>query len=201
MIKLIIFDIGGVIVNYTEARYFRYITRKLRLNYAAFVGLITPLIEQMELGRMRHAEVEDILARRFNIKRGQLEWASSFVSLIKPNKKVISLVNRLSDRYRVVLLTDISGSRFHELEKPVLSKLHVEKIYASFSIGMRKGDLEPKRWPYRYVIKKTGVRPSEALFIDNMEYNVKGAERIGIHGIVFKSYTQLSRKMRKLGVI
>ncbi len=200
MIKIIMFDIGGVILNYTEDRYYRYITKKLKINYEEFIELMGPLIELMELGKLRHSEAEDILARRFGIRRGQLEWASAFNKLAKPDRKVMALVNRLSGRYRVLILSDISKSRFSEIEKPVLSKLNIEKVFASFAIGKRKGSLDPKEWPYAYVLNKMKAKANEMLFIDNMKYNIKGAERIGIRGIVFKNYSQLLTELKKRGI-
>jgi HAD superfamily hydrolase (TIGR01509 family) len=49
--------------------------------------------------------------------------------------------------------------------------------------------------------ERIGAPPQEILFIDDREENVKGAQAIGITGIVFTSSEQLARDLRELGLI
>jgi len=42
------------------------------------------------------------------------------------------------------------------------------------------------------------VRPEEAVFIDDLEENVKGAEAVGVKAIVFKSVDQCKSDLNKL---
>jgi putative hydrolase of the HAD superfamily len=55
---------------------------------------------------------------------------------------------------------------------------------------------------YDHAIKKLGVRPDEALFIDNLEENIRAAEAAGLQGIVFEGIEQLAReiKLKKLEI-
>ena len=43
------------------------------------------------------------------------------------------------------------------------------------------------------MIEQTGIVADETLFIDDYEKNVKNAEAVGIHGIVFKNAEQLRK--------
>ena len=65
---------------------------------------------------------------------------------------------------------------------------------------MRKQDKDPRKRPYRHVLRAMHTKPGEALFIDNMPSNIVGAQEVGINGIVFKSAGQLKRDLRRFGV-
>jgi FMN phosphatase YigB (HAD superfamily) len=48
-----------------------------------------------------------------------------------------------------------------------------------------------------HAIEKLGIKPQEALFIDNLEENIRAAEAAGLHGIVFQNIEQLGRDLRR----
>lgn len=53
-------------------------------------------------------------------------------------------------------------------------------VVISADVGMRK----PEERIYRHAAELIGLPPSECVFIDDMEANVRAAEAIGMHGIV-----------------
>lgn len=61
------------------------------------------------------------------------------------------------------------------------------------------GIVKPNAAIYLYAVEQLGVRPDEALFIDNLAPNVAGAEAAGLHGIVFEDVEQLSRELLRRG--
>jgi len=65
----------------------------------------------------------------------------------------------------------------------------------SSAIKMAKPELEI----FKYCLKCLGVAPSEALFIDDREPNVRAAEEVGIRGIVAPSTEELKEKLKAIG--
>lgn len=196
MIKLIIFDIGGVVIDFTERQYINYITKKLRLNSKRFSRELIPLINKMELGAMTLDELENKMSKSFKIKKGSLEWDSSLKELAKENKSVKNLINNLSRKYVVVLLSNVSRSRYIVIVNEFLKNIKVNRTFASCYIKMRKPDVKI----YRYVLKTMKVKSNEAIFIDNLKENTDGAKRIGIKSIQFKNYKQLKRDLSALKI-
>ncbi len=45
------------------------------------------------------------------------------------------------------------------------------------------------------VVRQTNIVPDETIFIDDNELNIKKAEEVGIHGIVFKNAKQLKEEL------
>ena len=46
-----------------------------------------------------------------------------------------------------------------------------------------------------------GMKPEEAIFIDNMKENVVGARKVGIKSILFIGYKPLVRDLKALKII
>ena len=53
---------------------------------------------------------------------------------------------------------------------------------------------------YLRTVEALGVRPEEALFIDDRERNIRGAHEVGIKAIRFESIEQLARELEKIGL-
>jgi HAD superfamily hydrolase (TIGR01509 family) len=200
MIKLVIFDIGGVLVDYQEERYYRYLSEKLGLKYMDVKKPMEKVLSQIELGRIKLWEAEALFADEFGVEESKLDWISAFKKLAKPRPQMITLLNKISKRYRVVLLSDVSESRYVELEKMLICKLHIEKAFISCKMGLRKREKDPELWPYRHVLKETGMKPEDVLFIDDWRHNIIGARSAGINCIQFKSYEQLVKDLKRKGI-
>ncbi len=196
MIKLIIFDIGDVLINFNDDEYINYISKKLHINAKDFTNCLNPLVVKMEYGAASLKQTEDALAKRFNTSDGSLEWIQSYRKIAKLNRQVFNLINSLSKRYKVVLLSNVGRARYIE-GLQLIKGVKVDRVFASCYIKMRK----PEARIYRYALKKMDTAPSEAVFIDNMEENVIGARKVGIKAIKFVGYEQLVKDLRKLKIM
>ena len=196
MIKLIIFDVGGVIDTFDESQYIRYISKKLGLNPREFALNLIPMLNKMDVGKMEMPMAKKMLAKKFKTTEQKLEWDSSFKKLNRVNTDVVKLANKLSKRYKIAILTNVSKSR-HDLKmKSYLHQVKYEALFTSCYLKMRK----PDHKIYEYVLKKMKTKPNEALFIDNLKVNTAGAAEVGIHTIQFKNYKSLVKRLKELRI-
>ena len=61
----------------------------------------------------------------------------------------------------------------------------------SCDIGICKPEIEI----YRNCLDKLGVQPSEALFLDDRENNVRAAEALGLHAVLFTNPAEAAREI------
>jgi putative hydrolase of the HAD superfamily len=61
------------------------------------------------------------------------------------------------------------------------------------------GVVKPDPAIYLHTVKKLKVSPERALFIDNLQKNIVGAEAIGLHAALFESVDQLERDLASRG--
>ena len=109
---------------------------------------------------------------------------------------MFNLVNLLSKRYRIALLSNVGRARYIE-GLQLLDGIKTDRVFASCYIKMRK----PEAGIYRYALKKMGVKAGEAIFIDNMEENVAGARKVGIRSILFTGYGRLVKDLKRLKIM
>ena len=57
--------------------------------------------------------------------------------------------------------------------------------------------VKPGKEIYQLAIKKTNIKPSEILFIDDKESNVNAAKELGINGFVFENNKQFRREFKQ----
>ncbi len=196
MIKLIIFDVGGVLDTFYESQYISYIAKKTGIDPIKFRAALIPKLDLMEIGKMKLPELKRALAKQFKVSISALEWDKAFTKLNKVNNDVVNLANRLSKNYKIVLLTNVSRSRHLMKMHSYLKKVKYDHIYASCYIKMRK----PDRNIYEFVLEKTKAKPDETIFIDDLKRNTEGAKRVGIHAIHFVGYKDLVKRLKKFGI-
>lgn len=198
-IKLIMFDIGGVLIDFTEQQYLEYLHETVmpEVPEIELERFVMPLMVLLDYGTLDAPKLEQMVGKHFGIKNLDMHWVKGWRRLAKPKMDVINLANELSKDYRTVLLSNISFSRGAEVKEMIGKVLSIKTVYRSCDLRMRK----PGPNIYEYVLKKEGVKPSEAVFIDNQIDNVLGAEEVGIHAIWFRDYDLLLKDLKKLGVL
>lgn len=198
MIKLIVSDIGGFLINFTENKYIHYLHENFipSVSEKDLAKFIIPLVEVMEYGTLNVPELERMVNKHFNLKNVDLHWVEGFKEVSGPIMKNIRLINRLAKNYKVVLLTNVSVSRFAEMERNYLKLMKVGGVYASCNLRMRK----PSPAIYEFILKKEKVRGSEVVFMDDRIENVIGAEKAGMNAVWFRDYDKLIRDLHELGI-
>jgi FMN phosphatase YigB (HAD superfamily) len=75
----------------------------------------------------------------------------------------------------------------NKFEKTQMNKIF-DHIYIFGIIDLGKADKEI----FEYVLKQIDATPQECIFIDDLEVNYKGAEKLGRKSICFKNTIQLN---------
>jgi putative hydrolase of the HAD superfamily len=101
--------------------------------------------------------------------------------------------------------------RAHGVKTAVLSNMHSDMVghakqnfawLAEFDCVALSSELQmvkPDPEIYQHCLQCLGVAPEEALFLDDRESNVRGAQALGIHSIVVQSPAQLRADLQAIG--
>lgn len=117
-------------------------------------------------------------------------WNAMLVRI--PEERTI-LLKRLSERYTLYMLSNTSSLHVEVFEKMYLDAAGVSmhevftKIYYSHEIGWHKPDHEA----WEFVIKDSGIKPEETLFLDDNIHNVKASQELGFQAIHIHERTNL----------
>ena len=63
-----------------------------------------------------------------------------------------------------------------------------------------EGTRKPEKEIYQILLTRLRVKPHETVFVDDRSDFVRGAENVGIHGILFQDINQLRSELNSLSV-
>ena len=182
MYKNIVFDMGGVLLDFSEARlmgyYFGGLSEAERgLVHAAI--FTSGLWRRMDRGDFDEAgTVREVCALLPEALHDGVETMIPKYFEAMPPLPANELIPLLKEQGRRVYLLTNAPLAFHR-EKNRLPYLRLfDGILASCDVGLLKPDPEI----YRVFLRRFGLRAEECLFVDDMRANIEGAASVGIAG-------------------
>ncbi|MDE1850245.1 MAG: HAD family phosphatase [Candidatus Micrarchaeota archaeon] len=196
MIKCILFDLGGVLVDFSDDDYLEYLSKVSGKSRRETVKKVEFWWRRLDLGIIHVKFFKAKISKIFGIGEEEVQWVEFYEKKVRLDRGMIALAKKLRKNYRIAFLSNIDLSRY-DIALRILDLKWFDYDFASCYIKRRKPDPEV----YRYVLRKMRLRPREVIFIDNRLDNVLGARSVGIRSIVFKNRTELQSRLKKLGVI
>jgi HAD superfamily hydrolase (TIGR01509 family) len=193
-VKVIIFDLGKVIVDFDHLIICRRLSR-----YCTF----TPNeIYQKTFTSGLEALFDEgsITDYKFFIKlKGQLglqitkdEFKLIWNRIFKLNPGIAPLIKRLRKDYRLICLSNTNVLHFEYCMKKFALLQYFDDFILSYKIGKRK----PHRKIFKAALTKAHCPAPACLYIDDMAEYVETAEAIGMKAIHFKSVKQLKKQLK-----
>jgi putative hydrolase of the HAD superfamily len=122
-------------------------------------------------------------------------WAADFRSWLSINPATVEVLADLKAGGTRLALLSNAGPDYGSYFRHGPLGDYFEECYVSGELNL----LKPHAEIYRYVLNDLGITAAEAVFIDNRESNVRGAEAIGITGHVFTDAAALRAFLISLG--
>lgn len=198
-ITTVIFDFGGVVVDWDMRHLFRTVFDDADEMERFLAEVLTPEENlRLDLGTPLADIVAD-LAHRHPADRAALEaWRDRWIETIpREVPGADELLRELRhDGYRLIGLSNFSNETFPLCRARYRVFDHFDDIVLSGDVGLAKPD--PSM--YRLACSRSSIGPDEAVFIDDSPRNVAGAEAVDIHALLFRGIDELRRDLRELGV-
>lgn len=182
--KALVFDFFGVVCSEVSTFWLQ--------NH--FPGHAAELRAELVLPADRGATSQDALMQELGTRSGvsPAQVLRDWVGRSQLNEELLEFIRELKGSYKLGLLSNATAPFFHTVAKPIEDEGIFEHIVISSEVGYAKPDPQM----YHLMLEKLGVRPEEALMIDDNKVNIEGAARIGMPGIVFTSVAELRRALR-----
>ena len=201
-IKAIIFDLGGVLVDWNPRYVFddKYFDSEEKRRYFFDVICTNDWNEEQDAGRSI-VEATQVLVSQFPewepaIRDYYGRWTDMLKAAIPATVEIFRQLKQ-SGKYKLYALTNWQAGLF-DIALVRYSFLHW------FDGRVVSGE-EKARKPfpefYQRLLERYNLQPSDALFIDDNLRNVKAAENLGIKSIHYQSSQQLNDELVKLGLL
>ncbi|GLT14338.1 HAD family hydrolase [Vibrio algivorus] len=198
-IKNVVFDIGNVVVRWAPLEI-------IRLTFGEIDSLEEQekLIFQSETWRsLNKGQITESDAKfqyQKTIGLTELECERLFYYVKQTQILIygsVELIKRCkSAGYKVLALTD----NVHEIVSHLKASYTFWDLFDGAIVSAEVGLLKPQTEIYHSLLSQYDLQASETVFIDDMPYNVKGAEAVGISAIQFVSAAQCEQALKSLGV-
>lgn len=192
MIKAIIFDIGGVITDTDFDAIYSNLAKKIGAPEDEIIALHNKRTEGMLLGSISFKDFLSEIKKQATYFEGDIQqiWLEEALKQVKLNKELLDFIDDLRKNYTLAVLSSVSESRSIIDEKLDIYS-HFDFTFLSFKEHLVKPD---ERF-YNLALKTIGIKPSEAIFIDDAEIHTFAAEALGIKSVIFKNNAQLKSEL------
>ncbi len=195
MIRTIVFDIGWVFVHLQP----RPLLDFLAENGAGTLDLesvVTRIgLDEHESGRLTGRGLLERLAglarRPVTLEQVHAKW----VDMFELQPAMVDLAHRLSERYRVYLLSNCGDLHWAHLSREYCLHRIGHGALPSFVAGVMK----PHERIYSLAERRFGLDPAATVFIDDRADNIEAARSRGWHGIVHSGYASTLEALDRLG--
>ena len=198
-ITTIIFDIGGVLVDFCWDDFLRnkgYSEEMVQRMGNASVR--SEAWNEFDRGVLNSKEIIDGFVKNDPEIEEELRSAfSDLTGLLRKRERTIPWIKELKSKgYKVLVLSNFSKQA---LEPNMFMQEFLDETDGGI-LSYRDKIIKPDRAIYELITKRYGLIPGECVFIDDTEKNIIAAREFGMNGIVFKTYEQVEDELQALGV-
>mgnify|MGYP003862284285 CR=1 FL=1 len=194
MIKALIFDFDGVIVRTEDYSPRHAWDARLGLPIGSVERAVhhSDLWVQAQLGRISEAAYWRGVAELLYMRGDDInQLRRDYFSGDRLNYRVLDYIRELRQQgYAVALLCNESL----QLENR-LRELGIRDLFEPVLVSAQIGVMKPDPTAYRVALHELRVAPREAVLIDDTLANVRSAQAMGMHAILFRPETNLREEL------
>jgi glucose-1-phosphatase len=200
-IKGVVFDLGGVVLNNFEERFYGEAGKKLGISARLLVSAAQKCWPDLEKGRDTNLSMWNKSAVEMRLKKedGQYLaalWLKHYPRHSKINRPVLAQARRLRRNFKVAALSNTQREHVIFNRKRKLFDNFDVSILSS-EVGLRK----PEKSIFILAAQRLRLPLGQLLFIDDDIRWVKAARRYGLQALRYVSAAKLEKDLLRLGLL
>ena len=196
--QLVLFDLGGVVVEVESDRLVHQVSQLIGRPFEEVQQVVyhTDLLLPFELGRITATAYYEGLKKRLKLRWTYEQFVRAWNGIFTEHTDVTTLMQQLRKRHRLMALTNTNILHLDHIKASFPSLSVLEDWVASCDVGLRKPDPQF----YRLALERAGVRPSEAVYVDDRPEMVEAGRAVGLTAVRFESGRQLNEDLQAIGL-
>ncbi len=198
-IKNIVFDLGGVLVDWDPRYLFRsvFVGREEQMEHFLNHVCNAAWNEKQDAGRT-FLEAQKVAAQEHPQFKKEIEiyferWPET---LGGPISGTVEILGRLkaSQEFRIFGLSNWSAETFHFAR----SKFSFLKNFEAVLVSGEEKLIKPDHKFFNLLCQRHSIEPNESIFIDDVERNINAACELGFHAVHFQNPQKLQTELNLL---
>lgn len=195
-IRAVYFDLGGVILRTEYQAPREHLAERLNTTYDDLnkVVFASESSSQASVGAITVDEHWTRVLRKLRrpISEGQTIRSEFFAGDVL-DRGLLDFIRSLRPRYK----TGLISNAWPDIRDYIVES-KFDDAFDSLTISAEVGVMKPEPKIYMTALEGLGVKPDEAVFVDDMRENIEGARALGMHGILFVDREQILGELKKL---
>jgi epoxide hydrolase-like predicted phosphatase len=195
-IRAVFFDLGGVIVRTEYQTPREHLAQRLGLSYEDLERAVfaSKSSRQASLGEIDTDAHWDAVVRDLGLPPEQKEIVrSEFFAGDVVDRDLIEFLRSLRPTYK----TGLISNAWPDLRDYIIRQ-GFDDAFEQMIISAEVKVMKPEARIYQIALEQAGVRPHEAVFVDDFIENVYGAQTVGMHALHFREPLETLRTLRNL---
>ena len=198
VIRNIVFDFGGVLVDWNPAYLFRGVFRnRTEMDHFLENVCTSDWNEQQDAGRPLSEAIRVLQAKHPEYHEEIRLYYEKWTTMLGgPIEESVALLEPLKAGYRLFGLTNWSAETF-----PIARDMYpFFELFDGIVISGEEKLKKPDERIYRVLLERYGLDAAECLFIDDRSVNVQAASDLGFQAIHLKDRGTLEAELARMGI-
>jgi epoxide hydrolase-like predicted phosphatase len=195
-IKAVFFDLGGVIVRTEFQAPRQQLAERLGMEYDD----LSKIVFDSDSG-IRAAMGEITSADHWALVLKRLKRPAAELSVIRDeffagdivDRTLVEYIRSLRGKYKIGLISNAWSDL-----RDFIVREKFDDAFDKMIISAEVGAMKPEPKIFQIALEHFGVKPKEAVFVDDFYVNIEGCEKVGIKGIHFKDAESTLQQLKKL---
>ncbi|HHF3241208.1 TPA: HAD family hydrolase [Vibrio alginolyticus] len=198
-IKNVIFDVGNVLVRWSPVEIVRLtFGGSVESEKMAQMLFSSQIWKDLNKGTISEREAKQRYQREHQVTTEEMDRFFYYVKhtqiLLYGSIELLKRVKRAG--YGVYALTD----NINEIVEHLRTTYEFWPLFDGAIISSEVQLLKPQAEIYQTLLSKYQLNPEETVFLDDMPYNVEGAQAVGMAAIQFANAQQCELELKAMGV-
>ncbi len=195
-IRAVYFDFGGVLVRTEDKAPRTRLAERLGMSYKEVEGVVfaSESSRLASTGAIPEEAHWQACAEALGVSRQEMDAiGQEFFAGDVIDTGLLDTIRSLRPQYKIGLISNAwSGLRVY------ISRNGFADIFDHMVISAEVGMMKPDPQIYYHALEQFGVIPQEAVFLDDFEENITGAQAIGMNAIHFTDPRQAIQQLKSM---